>query len=35
MPYTPEKPFGDPVTPIKPNIPDCWESQPVTQKEAK
>lgn len=32
MAASPEYPFDIPVVVIKPNIPDCWESQPVTQK---
>lgn len=24
---TPQKPFGDPVSVLKPNIPDCWSPQ--------
>ena len=27
---TPEKPFGDPVAVLKPNIPDCWSAQPTS-----
>lgn len=27
---TPQQPFGDPVSVLKPNIPDCWSPQPTT-----
>ena len=27
---TPEYPFGDPITVLKPNVPKCWEAQPVS-----
>lgn len=30
---TPQQPFGDPVSVLKPNIPDCWSPQPTTSVE--
>ena len=31
---TPQQPFGDPVSVLKPNIPDCWSPQPTTSVTA-